>query len=549
MAMSLLFLAACAITTTTPTVPEAPPSSAASEPTTELTLTRLSDGVWLHTSTRALEGYGPFPSHGLVIEHADGVLLVDTGWGMTATEVLLERIEQRLGRRPSAAIITDFHEDRAGGAAVLERAGIEVWTSEGIARRLHAEAESASFETFDGSHFAGTLGGVPLEVSHPGPGHSPENLVVWIPEHQLLFGGCLIRPWESRSLGNQADADLEAWGPSLRAVRDRYGTATTVVPSHGAPGGSALVDHSIALVDIATATRMLKAGDAVPPMRVAVTVDDMPRHGPLPPGVTRAQVHAKLLEAFERHHVPEVRGFVVGQHADASDDDRRALRSWVDAGHPLGNHTWSHPRVEKIGTEAYLADIDRNEAALIELTGDASGERWRSFRYPYLREGFDRESGERIRAHLDAGGYSIAEVSVDFWDWDYQQPYARCLKAGSESGVDALSRTYLDRAVHMLEWNRAAARMAFGRPVAHILLLHAGAFTAEMIEPMLAAYEARGVEWITMDEALSDPIYRDASSPAQTQGGVLIEQAAVTMGIEHPPWPRHPRALLNALCR
>lgn len=545
-------LLACVLACTTA---QPPPSASTpaerpqpSEPATTIALTRLADGLWLHTSTRELDGYGRFPSHGLVVEHADGPLLIDSAWGEAATTELLGLIERELGARPRAAIVTDFHDDRAGGVAVLEAAGVAVWSSPGVIARLDAASLPAPDHALAQPRWSGTLAGVPLEVWFPGAGHSPENLIVWLPEQRVLFGGCLLRGFESRALGNLEDADLDAWGPTLRAVRERHADAPMIVPSHGEPGGPELIDHSLALVEIGRAARAAERGEAVP-MRVAITVDDLPVHGPLPRGRTRVDVHQQLLDAFARHSVPDVRGYVIGDRALTSEDHRASLQLWLDAGHPLGNHTWSHPNMEEIGVDAYLADIDRNEAVLAELTGDPTGTTWRSFRYPFLRQGFDEQSSQRVRAHLAEGGYQIGEVSIDFWDWDYQTPYVRCLDAKSERGVEALRATYLARSIELLEWHRAAALDAFGRPIAHVLLLHAGAFTAEMIDELLDAYEARGVVWIGLDEALADPVYRDVPLPPRTHGDVLVEQAVTSLGVEHPPWPRHPGALLDALCR
>lgn len=545
----LLAGSACATPSQTPE-PPAPTDTEAtpSEPDTKVSLARLSDTVWLHTSTRELEGVGSFPSHGLLVEHPDGGLLIDSAWGQTATIELLEQIERELGKRPRAAIVTDFHDDRAGGTAALEAAGIDVWSSPGIISRLRGASQPAPAHALEESSWAGKLADVSVEVWFPGAGHSPENLVVWLPDQRVLFGGCLLRPYESRGLGNVADADLDAWGPTLKAVRERYGTAQTVVPSHGNVGGPEILGHSLALVEIGLAARATERGEQVP-TKMAITVDDLPSHGPLPRGGTRAEIHKKLLDAFARHGVPKVRGYLVGHQANANDDHRKSLQLWLDAGHPLGNHTWSHPNMEEIGVDAYLADIDRNESVLAELTGDSSGASWKSFRYPYLRQGFDEESSRRVREHLAAGGYQIAEVSIDFWDWDYQAPYVRCLQKRSEVGVAALRRTYLDHATQMLDWHRAAAIDAFGRPISHVLLLHVGAFTAEMIEDLLAAYEARGVVWVTLEEALADPVYRDVPLPPRTHGDVIVEQAAVTLGADHPPWPRHPGPLLGALCQ
>lgn len=519
-----------------------------SEPPTQVSLSRLDADLWVHTSIRATDDFGVVPSHGLVVASAQGVLLLDSAWGNRATAELLALIERELGRRPSAAILTDFHDDRAGGSAALEAAGIEVWSSSAIIEALRAEGQHAPAHAFAALPWSGELAGVPVEVEFPGAGHTKVNLVAWLPERRVLSGGCLLRAFDTRDLGNLGDADLDAWGPTLRGLQARYPNAAMVMPSHGPAGGPELFDHDLALVEIALAQRAAERGEPWP-TKMAITVDDLPKHGQLPKGVTRVEVHRKLVDALARHGVPEVYGYINGQHALDSDDHRASLELWLAAGHPLGNHTWSHPNMQEIGVEAFLADIDRNESVLAQLTGDASGSSWRSFRYPYLRQGFDRDSSDRVRAHLAAAGYQIAEVSLDFWDWDYQAPYARCRDGGHEQALTALRTTYLDRATEMLDWHRAAALDAFERPIAHVLLLHAGAFTAEMLDDLLTAYEKRGVEWITLDEALADPVYRDVPLPDRTHGDVIVEQAITSLGVPHPPWTRHPGALLDALCR
>jgi peptidoglycan/xylan/chitin deacetylase (PgdA/CDA1 family) len=541
-------LACAKLQAPSPSPAQATATASPNEPATSVSLTRLADGLWLHTSTRELEGVGSFPSHGLLVEHEGGGLLIDSAWGQAATMELLAQIDRELGQRPRAAIVTDFHDDRAGGVAQLEAAGIEVWSSPGIIERLISASQPAPVHVLEQPRWSGTFADVALEVWFPGAGHSPENLVVWLPDQRVLFGGCLLRAYESRGLGNLEDADLDAWAPTLRAVRERYTNAQMVVPSHGNAGGPEILDHSVALVEIGLTARAIERGETVP-TKMAITVDDLPTHGPLPRGHTRADVHAKLVDAFARHGVPEVRGYVNGKGVLENADHRKALQVWLDAGHPLGNHTWSHPNMEEIGVDAYLADIDRNESVLADLTGDATGATWRSFRYPYLRQGFDEASSRRVRDHLAQGGYQIAEVSIDFWDWDYQSPYVRCLEKKSSSAVDALRRTYLERATEMLDWHRAAALQAFGRPIAHVLLLHGGVFTAEMIDELLDAYEKRGVVWVTLDEALADPVYRDVPLPPRTHGDVLVEQAVTSLGADHPPWTRHPGALLGELCR
>ena len=58
------------------------------------------------------------------------------------------------------------------------------------------------------------------------------------------------------------------------------------------------------------------------------------------------------------------------------------LRLWRAAGHPLGNHTYSHIDLNKHAGP--LSGPAANEGALrSQMTDDG----WRWLRYPYLREG------------------------------------------------------------------------------------------------------------------------------------------------------------------
>jgi peptidoglycan-N-acetylglucosamine deacetylase len=51
------------------------------------------------------------------------------------------------------------------------------------------------------------------------------------------------------------------------------------------------------------------------------------------------------------------------------------------------------------------------------------------------------------------------------------------------------------------------AHSVAGRDVAHVLLLHANALAADHLGQVLDDFRARGVVFVTLSEALSDPIY------------------------------------------
>jgi metallo-beta-lactamase class B len=41
------------------------------------------------------------------------------------------------------------------------------------------------------------IAGVTLQAYYPGAGHTRDNIVVWVPQDKVLFGGCLIKSLEA----------------------------------------------------------------------------------------------------------------------------------------------------------------------------------------------------------------------------------------------------------------------------------------------------------------------------------------------------------------
>ncbi|WP_257448145.1 polysaccharide deacetylase family protein [Archangium lipolyticum] len=303
----------------------------------------------------------------------------------------------------------------------------------------------------------------------------------------------------------------------------------------------------------APATPMEKtapAPEARPPLEVAITFDDLPSHGPEVAGITRAAVIDSLVATLRKHGVPPVTGFVNGSLVEQHPEQRALLEAWLAGGQRLGNHTWSHVDLGKVGLASYLEDVDRNEPLLRELVGAGEREReWKVFRYPFLQEGVDLESRNAIRSHLLSRGYRIGQVTIDFGDWAFNEAYARCVAAGNTAAQEALRKAYRKNANTFLRWADAAGQQVFGRRIRHILLLHAGALQAATLDELLTAYKKAGVRFISLDEAMEDPIYAQDPGVARTWGDSFIEQVIQSSKASHPPFPLQPLDLLEVLCR
>lgn len=214
-----------------------------------LTIQRIRENVWIHTSFMELASGYRFPANGLIVDTGDAIVLIDTAWGIEANRELLEWIRQDLGKSVRSVIVTHFHEDSLGGAPVLSEAGIPFFSSK-LTRTMARTTGLPRPDSIDGLDVPGSavqLHGV--EVFYPGPGHSADNLVVWLGAEKVLFGSCAVRSPTFSGKGNTADASLDEWPESIRSVKVRYPEARVVVPGHGPPGSIELLDHTIALFD------------------------------------------------------------------------------------------------------------------------------------------------------------------------------------------------------------------------------------------------------------------------------------------------------------
>jgi peptidoglycan/xylan/chitin deacetylase (PgdA/CDA1 family) len=151
-----------------------------------------------------------------------------------------------------------------------------------------------------------------------------------------------------------------------------------------------------ALAALTAAGRCLAHGprvDADPV--VALTFDD----GPNPPCTGR------VLDVLERYGVPAT-FFCVGLHASAHTDE---LARMAEAGHGIGNHTWSHPFLPDLSVAEFRAQLERTDEAVEAVAGPRTVP---LFRPPYGSRSTD------IVGWLDAPGRpTVALWDVDTVDW------------------------------------------------------------------------------------------------------------------------------------
>lgn len=246
------------------------------------------------------------------------------------------------------------------------------------------------------------------------------------------------------------------------------------------------------------------------PTQLAITVDDLPGVGDLPPGVSRIEVENQMLAAFKKHNLENVYGMVIVGEAKGSHLGRDIINRWIAANNDVANHTYSHSDLAKVSSAFYIADIQNADNYLSQIQQAGS---YKYFRYPYLSEGNTFEKRSSVRSFLFNNDYQIAPVTVNFSDYEWNDPYARCVKQNNMPAIAWLKKTYINQALNALDNAHYSSNILFHHDVKNILLVHLGPFDAVMMDDLLTAYEKQGVQFISLPEALTDPVYQLNRNP------------------------------------
>jgi peptidoglycan/xylan/chitin deacetylase (PgdA/CDA1 family) len=280
--------------------------------------------------------------------------------------------------------------------------------------------------------------------------------------------------------------------------------------------------------------------------RVAITFDDLPLNGVLPVGVTEVDIAERVLAILKERKVPQAYGFMNAAKLVDRPNGKRALELWRRAGHPLGNHAYSHTDLHRVTGPEFLADVLRNEPVLMELSRESD---WRWFRYPYLREGNELDKRREVRKALLDRKYRIAQVTLDYEDYLWNSVYARCVDRKDQATINRLRESYLHTASEYIASNRRMAKMLFDRDIDHVLLLHLGAFSAEILPDLFDLLAKQDLRLATLEEVQTDPVYRIDPDAASRYGGTLLEQLMDVRKLEYPEIAPKPRKELEEMCR
>ncbi len=277
------------------------------------------------------------------------------------------------------------------------------------------------------------------------------------------------------------------------------------------------------------------AAQAPPQRTIAITMDDLPKAvvgGDQEKGdindvrATVWQLTGDLRGTPVVGFVNEIKLFVPGE----LDARLAVLKMWLDDGHELGNHTFSHPDFKNTPLADFEADILHGEV----LTGDLlrrAGLKERYFRFPYNDSGATKQDKEAAAAFLQEHGYIITPFTVADEDWIFNDVYVRARRSWDSALQEKVRTAYLAHLGAALDFAERTARTVFGRDIPQVLLIHANDLNADAMSDLLARLRQRGYAFITLEEALRDPAYQTKDDYVGPYGMSWLRRWAITKGV------------------
>lgn len=259
---------------------------------------------------------------------------------------------------------------------------------------------------------------------------------------------------------------------------------------------------------VLTSSLGLASRAQLPARTIAITIDDLPGHPAAASmaelrGMTQSMLAALgAAGATATGFVNESKLAVRGEQAART----ALLEMWLDAGIPLGNHTFSHPDINTTPLADYQRDIILGESVTERLMA-ARGTRARTFRHPYTHTGPTEEIKSRLQDFLVKRGYTVAPFTVENADYIFAAIHRKAALSGDLALAVRAADAYLAHTAAMLDFYEPLTIDTAGRDIAQILLIHVNDINSATLSRVLDLFKARGYRFVSLAEALRDPAY------------------------------------------
>ncbi|MQX37997.1 MBL fold metallo-hydrolase [Roseospira navarrensis] len=214
-----------------------------------LEVQRVTDGVYALVGPMAQrdpDNLGNNATFGLIVTDS-GAVLIDPG-GSRAGAAMIDAAIDTVTDQPVRTVINTGGQDHRwlGNGYWVDQGATVIASADAVAdQRTRGSVQLSMLRQLIGDGLDGTepvhagtvfedahtvsLGGVTLQIHHPGPAHTPGDSYVWVPQKDTVFTGDIV--YVGRLLGVMDHSHAGAWIDAFDAVAAL--DPGHVVPGHG----------------------------------------------------------------------------------------------------------------------------------------------------------------------------------------------------------------------------------------------------------------------------------------------------------------------------
>ncbi|MEO5977112.1 MAG: polysaccharide deacetylase family protein [Chryseolinea sp.] len=240
--------------------------------------------------------------------------------------------------------------------------------------------------------------------------------------------------------------------------------------------------------------------------QVSITIDDVPNSM-----LYAAEGYrARLLYKIDSMQLPVA--IFINEHrilsADAVDKSMSLFNDWIKSPNVIvGHHGYHHAMYSTAGIDSFRSEILKGEVLSKQLSGRYH-KKEKYFRFPYNDLGEDAKQHQEAESFLTSKGYIITPYTVHSDDWLVTELYEYYKQKNMMADAKRIGDAFIKVTLEYFDYIETLTDAKLKRNVKQIYLMHDNVLNADYMDKLVAALKKKGYSFITLDDAMSDPVYR-----------------------------------------
>jgi metallo-beta-lactamase class B len=212
----------------------------------KLIISPLAENFYVFTTYNMYKG-NSVSANGMYLVTDSGVVMFDSPWDTTQFQPLIDSIKIKHQKAVVICIATHSHKDKTAGLEFLREVGVKTFTTRQTDAISKITGEKRAEFLMDKDTIF-TVGQYTFQTYYPGPGHTPDNIVIWFNKEKVLYGGCLVKSVEATDLGNMADGNLKEYPATIKNLQAKFLNPNYIITGHQSWNNNTSLDHTLQLI-------------------------------------------------------------------------------------------------------------------------------------------------------------------------------------------------------------------------------------------------------------------------------------------------------------